>query len=57
MYSDESQDVRGLVDDSLTMVPYFCAATHDCLGPDNEQVGPKECKPERACYRSQNQVA
>ncbi len=50
MYTDERQDVRGMVDESIDSIPCFCSLTCDCLGPDNESVSPGECKPGRACY-------
>lgn len=50
MYSDEAQGVRGMVDETINHIPFFCLATCDSLGPDNEPAGPTECKPERECY-------
>ncbi len=51
MYSDGAQDVRGLVDESIDTIPFFCVLTCESLGPDNEAVCPSDCKPGRACYR------
>jgi hypothetical protein len=53
MYSDGEQDVRGMVDETIDTIPFFCTLTCDCLGPDNEPVSPQDCKPERACYCGQ----
>jgi hypothetical protein len=51
MYSDEAQDVRGYVDETINHIPFFCLQTCESLGPDNESVGPAECKPGRTCYQ------
>ena len=29
---------------------YWCANTCNCVGPDDEVVHPKDCRPGRACY-------
>lgn len=50
MYSDGQQDVRGMVDESIDTIPFFCTQTCDCLGPDNEPASPQDCKPGRKCY-------
>jgi hypothetical protein len=50
MYSDDSQDVRGMVDETIDTIPFFCLLTCESLGPDNESVGPAECRPGRTCY-------
>ena len=53
MYCDERQQTPGQVDVSSDTTVFFCARTHDALGPDAEPVGPTECAPGRACYCAQ----
>ncbi|MBL8758468.1 MAG: hypothetical protein JNK35_08575 [Phycisphaerae bacterium] len=51
MYVDMRQSTPGLVDQDSDTRVYFCIATQDTLGPDNEPVCPKSCSPERSCYK------
>lgn len=53
MYSDDSQDIRGMVDETIDTIPFFCLQTCESLGPDNESVSPQECRPGRTCYQGQ----
>ena len=50
MYVDERHAQRGMVDVNSDTRVYWCAKTHDALGPDNQPVGPGECSNGRACY-------
>jgi hypothetical protein len=29
---------------------YWCTRTHNCLGPDNDVVGPEDCITSRPCF-------
>jgi len=51
MYVDERQQARGMVDDSSSTRIFFCACTHDSLGPDDQPVDARSCDPSRPCFR------
>lgn len=52
MYCDARQERTGMVDVSSDTTVFFCACTHDALGPDDEAAGPKQCQAGRRCYRA-----
>jgi hypothetical protein len=52
MYIDPAQRKEGLVDVSSDTAVHFCNQTLDCLGRDDEPVGPRSCQPGRSCFEA-----
>ena len=50
MYVDERHTQRGMVDVYSDTRIFWCAKTHESLGPDQRPVAPDECSNGRACY-------
>lgn len=50
MYVDERHAARGITDNSSDTRIFWCAKTHETLGPDGEPVSPGDCSNGRACY-------